>query len=105
MPRITETNSGNESTGSAMGLAGDQFMVLLFAIGLAITIFVLCNVYKVDGMIALVVSVLPIPIALLYLFTFKIRKPPAYQENLVQQWMGDTSVSRKGRVRNPHAND
>ena len=103
MPRITETNSGNESKGTALGLAGDQFLFILVAIGLSITIFVLCNVYRVDGVIALVVSLLPIPAALLYLFTFLVRKPPAYQENLIQQWMGDTSISKKGRVENPYS--
>lgn len=90
--RITDTNSTNDSKGSAFGLEGNDFMYVLVAFVAALALYLvltaMLHVSLIGGLLlALPVAVLPLAWVLL----LRHNKPAGYAEDLF-----DELVNREG---------
>lgn len=86
--RFTETNSADDSTGKTWGLEGNLFWFIAGgAFASVMTLLLLFSVSHWTLLSALVPSLLPIGIALLYVFTFRQGKPSGYDIDLFELWL------------------
>ena len=86
--RFTETNSADDSAGKTWGLEGNLFW---FVVGGAFTsVVILLMLFSVSHwplLSALVPSLVPIGLSLLYALTFRQGKPPGYDIDLFELWL------------------
>lgn len=77
--RFTETNSADDSAGKTWGLEGDLFWFIVGG-GFAsvVLLLLLFSVSRWTLLSALVPSLVPIGLALLYVLAFRQGKPPGY---------------------------
>ena len=101
----TETNSGDDSKGSALGFDGNEGLLIVAAVAVSILGTMVCYHTKKDPFITWSVFLLPVPIAVVYLKVFVNKKPPCYQSDLISQWMGNTSIERPAKMENPYLKD
>jgi hypothetical protein len=100
--RRHQTNSGDDSKGHSMGLAGDQFLYVIAAIILGVVLLIGGMKSGLSPGTSLILAVIPIPFVILFLVVFKINKPPRYQGDLIQKWFGNTSITRGPKKKNPY---
>jgi hypothetical protein len=100
--RRNSTNSSDDSKGHSLGLEGDQFLYLIVAIVLGIVILLAGMKSGMSPGSAILLAIIPIPLAVIYLLTFKINKPAGYQADLFQKWSGNTSITRGEKKKNPY---
>ena len=86
--RFTETNSADDSAGKTWGLEGNLFwFVAGGAFASVVILLLLFSVSRWTLLSALVPSLIPIGLALLYVFTFRQGKPPGYDIDLFELWL------------------
>lgn len=86
--RFTETNSGDDSSGKTWGLEGNLFWFIAGgAFASVVTLLLLFSVSRWTLLSAVVPSLLPIGVALLYVFAFRQGKPPGYDIDLFELWL------------------
>jgi hypothetical protein len=101
--RQTPTNSSNDSKGNSMGLEGDLFLFLIAGVLLGVILMIACMKSGMSPGLSIITAILPMPFIILFLYVFKIGKPKNYQGDLMQKWMGNTSITRtKKQNKNPY---
>lgn len=86
--RFTETNSADDSAGKTWGLEGNLFwFVAGGAFASVVTLLFLFSVSHWTLLSAVVPSLLPIGLALLYVFAFRQGKPAGYDIDLLALWL------------------
>ncbi len=108
--RITDTNSANDSRGSAFGLEGNDFIFVLVAFVVSLGLYlVFAFMLKVGMAVALLFSV-PVCLAVTaWVLLFRHNKPDGYAEDLFDDLIngeGWSLASRAQPVRRgkePHA--
>ena len=86
--RFTETNSADDSTGKTWGLEGNLFwFVTGGAFAAVITMLLLFSVCRWSLLSALVPSLIPLGLALLYALTLRQGKPRGYDTDLFELWL------------------
>ena len=86
--RFTETNSADDSAGKTWGLEGNLFWFIAGgAFGSVVLLLLLFSVSHWTLLSALVPSLVPIGVALLYVFAFRQGKPPGYDIDLFELWL------------------
>lgn len=98
----TETNSGNDSTGLVMGIPGNLFIPVIVALALAVGTAVLLNGQGTPGLQAMFLGSLWLVAVLLYLFLFRIGKPPGYDLDLIDLLATGTGLAPNPLVQPPH---
>ena len=86
--RFTETNSADDSAGKTWGLEGDLFWFIVGGgFAAVVLLLLLFSVSRWTLLSALVPSLVPIGLALLYVFAFRQGKPPGYDIDLFELWL------------------
>ena len=86
--RFTETNSADDSAGKTWGLEGNLFwFVAGGAFASVVTLLLLFSVWRWTLLSALVPSLIPAGLALLYVFAFRQGKPSGYDTDLFELWL------------------
>lgn len=86
--RFTETNSADDSAGKTWGLEGNLFWFIAGgAFASVVTLLLLFSVSRWTLLSALVPSLLPIGVALLYVLAFRQGKPRGYDTDLFELWL------------------
>ena len=86
--RFTETNSADDSAGKTWGLEGNLFWFIAGgAFASVVTLLVLFSVSRWTLLSALVPSLIPVSLALLYVFAFRQGKPAGYDTDLFELWL------------------
>ena len=85
--RFTETNSADDSAGKTWGLEGNLFWFIVGG-GFAsvVLLLLLFSVSRWTLLSALVPSLVPIGLALLYVLAFRQGKPSGYDIDLFELW-------------------
>ena len=100
--RFTPTNSADDSKGHSLGLEGDQFLYIIGGLVAGVFLLLACMKSGMSPGLSMVIAGLPIPLCALFLFTFKIGKPPRYTKDLLQKWTNKKSLSRYKYRENPY---
>ena len=86
--RFTETNSADDSAGKTWGLEGNLFwFVAGGGFASVVILLLLFSMWHWTLLSALVPSLIPIGLALLYVFAFRQGKPPGYDIDLFELWL------------------
>ncbi len=86
--RFTETNSADDSAGKTWGLEGNLFWFIAGgAFASVVTLLLLFSVSRWTLLSAFVPSLVPVGLALLYVFAFRQGKPPGYDIDLFELWL------------------
>ncbi|MBV9010150.1 MAG: hypothetical protein JO354_13455 [Verrucomicrobia bacterium] len=86
--RFTETNSADDSAGKTWGLEGNLFWFIVGgAFVSVVSLLLLFSVSRWTLLSALVPSLVPTGLALLYVFTFRQGKPRGYDTDLFELWL------------------
>jgi hypothetical protein len=86
--RFTETNSADDSAGKTWGLEGNLFwFVAGGGFASVVILLLLFSMWRWTLLSALVPSLIPIGLALLYVFAFRQGKPSGYDIDLFELWL------------------
>ena len=86
--RFTETNSADDSAGKTWGLEGNLFwFVAGGGFASVVILLLLFSMLRWTLLSALVPSLIPIGLALLYVFAFRQGKPSGYDTDLFELWL------------------
>lgn len=86
--RFTETNSADDSAGKTWGLEGNLFWFIAGgAFASVVLLLLLFSVARWTLLSALVPSLVPFGLALLYVFAFRQGKPAGYDIDLFELWL------------------
>ena len=86
--RFTETNSADDSAGKTWGLEGNLFWFIVGgAFASVVMLLLLFSVFHWPLLSALVPSLTPIGLALLYVLAFRQGKPAGYDIDLFELWL------------------
>ena len=101
--RQTPTNSADDSKGHSLGLEGDQFLYVIGALIAGVVLLLISMNSGASPGMSLLLASLPMPVAVLFLFIFKIGKPPRYAGDLMQKLFGNRSLKRDEDSTNPYS--
>jgi hypothetical protein len=83
--RLTDTNAATDSGGRTWGLEGNLFWYLIGGLGLAITVFfVLCVGLGQSLVLSSGIGLVPLLLALGYIFLLRAGKPPGYDRDVAE---------------------
>src|SRR5271165_919039 len=86
--RLTDTNAASDSQGRTWGLEGNLFWFLVGGVGAGITVFFLLIVFaKASLLLTVLGAVVPILLALAYIYGFRQGKPPGYDRDCLEYWL------------------
>lgn len=96
--RLTDTNAATDSGGRTWGLEGNLFWYLIGGLGISITVFfVLCVGMGQSLVLSGGIGLVPLFLALGYIFLFRAGKPPGYDRDVAEHLItgdGFAPVSR-----------
>ena len=83
--RLTDTNAATDSGGRTWGLEGNLFWYLIGGLGISITVFfVLCVGMGQSLVLSGGIGLVPLLVALGYIFLLRAGKPPGYDRDVVE---------------------
>ena len=86
--RFTETNSADDSAGKTWGLEGNLFwFVAGGGFAAVVTLLMLFSVWRWSLLSAVVPALIPLGLALLYVFVLGQGKPSGYDTDLFELWL------------------
>ncbi|MCI0539170.1 MAG: hypothetical protein L0Z50_28515 [Verrucomicrobiales bacterium] len=95
--RFTETNSADDSKGRTWGLEGNLFWFIAGgAFSFVVILLFLFSALKMSFVVSLMFAAIPLLLLLVYVFTFRHGKPPAYDIDCL-----DLSLNGAGFGLNP----
>lgn len=102
---ITDTYAGTDSDGKIWGIEGTNLIIILF--GLLVSLgFIVLTWTKLDNisLSPYVLSIIPVILALVYVFRFRQGKPKAFDTDLMETlisgkgWMAENHKTRKRKI-------
>lgn len=85
--RFTDTNSADDSKGKTWGLEGDLFWYVAGGVFISVVLMLLLfSAYRFPFPTALLISAVPLALALAYVFGFRQGKPPRYDLDCLEFW-------------------
>src|SRR4051794_16422840 len=98
-PRITDTNSANDSKGRAFGLEGNDFVYVLVAVVVAFGLYLVLNVGLSAGMGISLMVALPVMLGpLLWVLLLRHNKPGGHAEDFFDDLMNGEGWSLATRA-------
>jgi len=92
--RLTDTNASSDSSGRTWGLEGNLFWHLLGGLGAGVTVFFILVVLCKAGFLAsLGVALVPVALALTYIYGLRQGKPPGYDRDFLEKTFVGTGFS------------
>jgi hypothetical protein len=86
--RFTDTNSADDSKGRTWGLEGNLFWFLAGGAFLSVVVMLLLfSAYKVGFTASVLISGIPLVLAVTYVFGFRQGKPTRYDLDCVEYWI------------------
>ena len=86
--RFTETNSADDSAGKTWGLEGNLFwFVAGGGFAAVVTLLMLFSVWRWSLLSAIVPALIPLGLALIYVFALRQGKPSGYDTDLFELWL------------------
>jgi hypothetical protein len=87
--RFTDSNAASDSSGRTWGLEGNLFWWLVGGVGAGLILFFLLLVACRAGlMTSFGVAVVPILLCLAYIFGLRQGKPPGFDRDCLEFWLG-----------------
>lgn len=87
--RFTDTNSADDSKGRTWGLDGNLFWYLAGGAFVSVVLMLLFfSVYRLSFGASGFIAALPLILALTYVFGFRQGKPPRYDVDCLEYWIG-----------------
>jgi hypothetical protein len=87
--RFTDTNSADDSKGRTWGLDGNLFWYLAGGAFVSVVLLLLLfSVYRLSFAAAGFIAGIPLLLALVYVFGFRQGKPPGYDVDCLEYWIG-----------------
>lgn len=94
--RHTDTNAADDSRGRVFGLDGNLYLPVVIAGVAALALFVIVGLLLRAGWIpAGLVAGTPLGLTLAWAVGLRNGRPPAYDRDLVEQWLGGGSFGRR----------
>ena len=101
--RLTDTNSASDSKGRTWGLEGNLFWYVVGGLAAGITIFfVLVVVVKAGLLASFSVAAVPVLLCLAYVFGLRQGKPPGYDRDCFEFWLGGPGFGPEARSQALH---
>jgi hypothetical protein len=87
--RFTDTNSGDDSHGRTWGLEGNLFWFLAGGAFVSVVLMlVLFSAYRFSFTTSVLIAGIPLLLAATYVFGFRQGKPPRYDLDCIEYWLG-----------------
>jgi hypothetical protein len=101
--RFTDTNSADDSKGKTWGLEGDLFWYLAGGAFISVVVMLLLfSAYRFPFTTALLISAIPLVLALTYVFGFRQGKPPRYDLDYFEFWMSGKGFGPQPQTKLQH---
>ena len=107
--RFTDTNSADDSKGQTWGLEGNLFWFLTGGAFLSVVLMlVLFSAWRFALTSSIAIAGMPLLAAVLYVFGFRHGKPPRYDLDCLEYWIGgrgfgpETEIKMNHPLRNHH---
>ncbi len=92
--RFTDTNAASDSQGRTWGLEGNLFWWLVGGLTMAIAVFfVLLVMLKLSLAASLCAAAVPLSMCLAYIFGLRQGKPPGYDRDVLEHYLGGSGFS------------
>ncbi|MDP1581228.1 MAG: hypothetical protein Q8M02_13215 [Candidatus Didemnitutus sp.] len=93
--RHTDTNSADDSRGRVFGLDGNLYLPVVIAAVVGLGLLAVCGVgLRTGWTVAGVIAGIPLAITLAWAVLLKNGRPPAYDRDWVEQYLGGGDFSR-----------
>ena len=100
---FTDTNSADDSKGRTWGLDGNLFWFLAGGAFLSVVLMlILFSVYRFSFTASVLVSGIPLVLVVTYVFAFRQGKPPRYDLDCLEYWIGGRGFGPEIRARIEH---
>lgn len=87
--RFTDTNSADDSKGRTWGLDGNLFWYLAGGAFMSVVLMLLCfSVYRLSFGASGLIAAIPLMLTFTYVFGFRQGKPPRYDVDCLEYWIG-----------------
>lgn len=101
--RLTDTNAASDSQGRTWGLEGNLFWYLVGGLGVGVTTFFICIVVaKVRFAVSFGFALIPVLLALAYIYGFRQGRPPGYDRDCLEYWANGPGFSPMNRTETKH---
>ena len=101
--RFSDTNSADDSEGKTWGLNGNLFWFVVAGVFLfVVTLLVLFSAVRCSFGQSFGIAIIPLALALIYVFGFRQGKPPAYDLDLADYWTNGAGFSPNPRLQPTH---
>ena len=92
--RLSDSNASSDSEGKTWGLEGNLFWFLIGGLGAGVTLFFLMVTLASIGFVtSLVVALVPVALALIYIYGLRQGKPPGYDRDWFELWIKGSGFS------------
>jgi hypothetical protein len=106
--RLTDTNAASDSQGRTWGLEGNLIWWLIGGLGAGIALFfVLIVTFKTALLASFGIAVVPVLVCLGYIFGLRQGKPPGYDRDCFEHWLGSRGFGPEANshLRHPLADE
>ncbi len=101
--RFSETNSADDSEGRTWGLDGHLFWYLIGGVFLfVVTLLFLFSAMRRGFAESFAIGLVPLALALIYVFGFRQGRPPAYDLDLIDYWSNGSGFGPNPRPQSKH---
>ena len=101
--RLTETNSADDSKGRTWGLEGNLFWYMTGGCFASVmTLLITFSVGHVSFFASLAVAAVPLLLTLVYVYGFRQGKPPGYDIDCLDCWIGGSAFGPNPRRQPTH---
>lgn len=101
--RFSDTNSADDSTGKTWGLDGNLFWFIIGGVFLFVVILLLLfSALRLTFGQSFAIAIVPLALAIIYVFGFRQGKPPAYDLDLLDYWINGAGFAPAPQLQPQH---
>jgi hypothetical protein len=97
--RFTDTNAADDSAGRAFGLDGNLYLPVVLGAVAGVALFGGLTLLGISIGIALGVGLAPLGATLVWVLGLRHNRPPGYDRDRIEQWLGGGDFMREGEVK------